>query len=330
MSSTPIRVAVTGAAGHISYALLFRIASGAMFGPEQPLILHLIEIESGMKSLGGTVLEIEDCAFPLLKGMQVTTDLAEGFRDVNWAILVGGIPRRPGMERKDLLDINGRIFVDQGRALERYAAADVRVLVVANPCNTNCLIAMRNAPRIPSDRWMAMTRLDEDRARGFLARKAGVSTTDVSRVAVWGNHSATQYPDIYLASICGRPVPEVIQDEPWLQGEFMRGVQQRGSAVLQARGASSAGSAAHAIIEAVRSVIEPTPAGDWHSMAVCADGSYGIERGLISSFPVQSNGQGLTIVHGLDLHEFSRARIQTSIDELRDERSHVTELLPAG
>ncbi len=330
MSPTPIRVAVTGAAGHISYALLFRIASGAMFGPEQPLILHLIEIESGMKSLGGTVMEIEDCAFPLLKGVQVTTDLAEGFRDVNWAILVGGIPRRPGMERKDLLGINGRIFVDQGRALDRYASADIRVLVVANPCNTNCLIAMRNAPQIPSDRWMAMTRLDEDRARGFLARKAGVSTTDVSRVAIWGNHSATQYPDIYLASIRGRPVAEVIQDEPWLQGEFMRGVQQRGSAVLQARGASSAGSAAHAIIEAVRSVIEPTPAGDWHSMAVCADGSYGIERGLISSFPVQSNGQGLTIVHGLDLHEFSRARIQTSIDELREEQSHVTELIPAG
>ena len=259
---SPIRVAVTGAAGQIGYSLLFRIASGAMFGPQQPVILHLIEIEPALPALGGVVMELQDCAFPLLKGIVPTADLAEGFRDVNWALLVGSVPRKAGMERKDLLGINGKIFIGQGQAIEKNAANNVRILVVGNPCNTNCLIAMNNARGVPANRWFAMTRLDENRARMQLALKADVDVTSVSNLAIWGNHSATMYPDFYNARIDGRHATEVINDVHWLQGEFISTVQQRGAAIIKARGLSSAASAANAVVDTVRSLTNPTPEGD--------------------------------------------------------------------
>ncbi|HYE31640.1 MAG TPA: malate dehydrogenase [Methylomirabilota bacterium] len=326
---TPIRVAVTGAAGQIGYSLLFRIASGSMFGPDQPVILHLIEIEPALPTLGGVVMELEDCAFPLLKGVIPTASLDEGFRGVNWALLVGSVPRKQGMERKDLLGINGKIFIGQGQAIARNAASDVRILVVGNPCNTNCLIAMRNAKEIPQDRWHAMTRLDENRAKTQLAKKAGVDVTAVSNVAIWGNHSATQYPDFYNAKINGRPATEVITDQGWLQGEFISTVQQRGAAIIKARGASSAASAANAIVDSVRSIVQPTAAGDWHSVAIVSDGSYGVEKGIISSFPIRSNGQKLEIVQGVTVNDFSRQKIDATVNELKEEKSLVSDLLPA-
>ena len=328
MSTAPLRVAITGAAGQIGYSLLFRIASGAMFGPNQPVILHLIEIEPALPALGGVVMELDDCAYPLLRGVVATANLDEGFRGVNWALLVGSVPRKQGMERKDLLGINGKIFIGQGRAIQKNAARDVRVLVVGNPCNTNCLIAMNNAPDVPRDRWHAMTRLDENRAKSLLAKKAGAEVTAVTNVAIWGNHSATQYPDFYNAKIGGKAATDVIVDEAWLKGEFISTVQQRGAAIIKARGASSAGSAASAIVDSVRSVAEPTPAGDWHSVCVCSDGSYGVAKGLISSFPVRSDGRTLHIVPGVPINDFSRARIGASVNELKDERSLVAELLP--
>jgi len=327
-NSTPIRVAVTGAAGQIGYSLLFRIASGAMFGPEQPVILHLVEIEPALPALSGVVMELDDCAFPLLKGVVPTSNLDEGFRGVNWALLVGSIPRKAGMERKDLLGINGKIFIGQGRAIQANAAKDVRILVVGNPCNTNCLIAMHNAPDVPNDRFFAMTRLDENRAKSQLAKKAGVDVTAVSNVAIWGNHSATQYPDFYNAKVSGRPVTEVITDDAWLKGEFITSVQQRGAAIIKARGASSAASAANAVVDTVRSIITPTASGDWHSVCLHSDGSYGVEPGLISSFPVRSNGGKLEIVSGVPINDFSRARIDATVDELKEEKSMVAELLP--
>ena len=330
MSNLPIRVAVTGAAGQIGYSLLFRIASGAMFGADQPVILHLIEIEPALPTLGGVVMELEDCAFPLLKGVVPTADLAEGFAGVNWALLVGSVPRKQGMERKDLLAINGKIFIGQGRAIEKNAAADVRIHVVGNPCNTNCLIAMNNAPSVPRDRWFAMTRLDENRAKTQLANKAGVDVTAVSNLGVWGNHSSTQYPDFTQTLINGRPVTEVITDHEWLRGGFITTVQQRGAAVIKARGLSSAASAANAIIDSVRSIAEPTKSGDWHSVCLCSDGSYGIEKGLIFSYPVRSNGQQLEIVQGLTIDAFSRERITATENELKEEKSLVAELLPQG
>lgn len=318
---------MTGAAGQIGYSLLFRIASGAMFGPQQPVILHLVEIEPALPALAGVVMELDDCAFPLLKGVVATASLEEGFRGVNWALLVGSVPRKAGMERKDLLGINGKIFVGQGWALERNAAEDVRVLVVGNPCNTNCLIAMNNAPGIPTDRFFAMTRLDENRARSQLAKKAGTEVTEVTNMTIWGNHSATQYPDFYNARIGGQPANQVIGDEAWLKGEFITSVQQRGAAIIKARGASSAASAANAIVDTVRSILEPTPAGDWHSLCLCSDGSYGVEKGLISSFPVRSDGRKLEIVQGLPLNEFSRAKIEATVNELKEERAMVGDLL---
>src|SRR5438046_7752636 len=284
--NSPIKVAITGAAGQIGYALVFRVASGAMFGPDQPVALHMIEIPAGFEALKGVVMELDDCAFPLLKGMVATTDLDEGVRDVNWALLVGSVPRKAGMERKDLLGINGKSFVGQGHAIEKNATADVRVRVVGNPCNTNCLIAMNNAKAIPRERWFAMTRLDENRARAQLAHKAGVAIGSVTNMTIWGNHSSTQYPDFYNARIDNRPANEVIGDEKWLKDEFIATVQQRGAAVIKARGLSSAGSAANAIVDAVCSLTNDTPANGWHSVAVCSDGSYGVEKGLISSFPV--------------------------------------------
>src|SRR3954467_8033894 len=317
MTKTPVRVAVTGAAGQIGYSLLFRIASGAMFGPEQPVILHLIEIEPALPALQGVVMELDDCAFPLLKGIVPTASLDEGFRGVNWALLVGSIPRKAGMERKDLLGINGKIFIGQGRAIEKNAASNVRIHVVGNPCNTNCLIAMNNAPSIPRDRFFAMTRLDENRAKAQLARKAGVDVTEVTNVAIWGNHSSTQYPDFYNAKINGKPASEVIPDESWLKGDFISTVQQRGAAIIKARGASSAASAANAVVDSVASIVNPTPAGDWHSVCLHSDGSYGIEKGLICSFPVRSNGQKLEIVQGVPVNEFSRSKIDVTVNELK-------------
>src|SRR5689334_12161260 len=328
MSTTPIRVAVTGAAGQIGYSLLFRIASGAMFGPHQPVILHLIEIEPALPALQGVVMELDDCAFPLLKGVVPTANLDEGFRGVNWALLVGSVPRKAGMERKDLLGINGKIFIGQGQAIQKNAARDVRIHVVGNPCNTNCLIAMNNASDVPRDRFYAMTRLDENRAKSQLAKKAGVDITAVTNVAIWGNHSSTQYPDFYNAKIKGAPATNAIKDEAWLKGEFIASVQQRGAAIIKARGASSAASAANAVVDTVGSIVEPTAAGDWHSVCLCSDGSYGIEKGLICSFPIRSDGKKLQVVQGLPVNDFSRGKIDATVNELKEEKSMVGDLLP--
>jgi malate dehydrogenase len=324
---TPIKVAVTGAAGQIGYALVFRIASGQMFGPDQPLKLHLIEIPAILRALDGVVMELDDCAFPLLESVVPTADLDEGFRDINWALLVGSIPRKAGMERKELLGVNGKIFVGQGQAIQKNAAADVRVLVVGNPCNTNCLIAMNNAKEIPSGRWFAMTRLDENRARAQLAHKATVSIRSVTNMTIWGNHSSTQYPDFYNARIGGRPANEVIRDEKWLKEDFIATVQQRGAAVIKARGLSSAGSAANAIVDTVHSLTNDTLNNDWHSVAVCSDASYDVEQGLISSFPVRVRGSKWEIVQGLPINDFSRAKIDASVAELKEEKSLVGELI---
>jgi len=323
----PIRVAVTGAAGQIGYALLFRIASGALFGPDQPVALNLIEIEPAMPALKGVCMELDDCAFPLLKEVVATSDLDVGFKNVNWALLVGSVPRKKGMERADLLGINGKIFVAQGKAIERNAAPDVRILVVGNPCNTNCLIAMSSAPGIPKNRWFAMTRLDENRAKSQLAQKAGVDVTEVSNLAVWGNHSPTMFPDFYNTKIGGKPATEVITDETWLKETFVPVVGKRGAAIIEARGASSAASAANAAIDTVVSLVNPTKAGDWNSVCVCSDGSYGIDAGLICSFPVRSDGKGgYEIVQGVALNDYSRAQIMASVDELKGERDTVKSL----
>jgi malate dehydrogenase len=324
---SPIKVAVTGAAGQIGYALLFRIASGEMFGPDQPVALHLIEIPVALGALEGVVMELHDCAFPLLQSIVPTADLDEGFREINWALLVGSVPRKAGMERKDLLGINGKIFIGQGKALEKNAAADVRTLVIGNPCNTNCLIAMNNAKGIPRDRWFAMTRLDENRARAQLAHKAGVEITRVTNMTIWGNHSSTQYPDFYNAKIDNRPANEVIGDEKWLQGEFIANVQQRGAAIIKARGVSSAASAANAVIDTVRFLTNDTPVSNWHSVALCSDGSYNVEKDLISSFPTRVKGGRLEIVQKLPLNAFSRDKIDKSVAELKEEKSLVSELL---
>ena len=326
---TPLHVAVTGAAGQIGYSLLFRIASGAMFGPDQPVVLHLIEIAPALPALEGVKMELDDCAFPLLQGVVPTADLAEGFRGVNWALLVGSVPRKAGMERKDLLSINGKIFTGQGQAIAANAAPDVRVLVVGNPCNTNCLIAMNNARDVPSDRWFAMTRLDENRAKAQLAQKAGVPVTDVTNMAIWGNHSATQYPDFYNAKIDGRPATDVISDQPWLEGPFISTVQQRGAAIIKARGLSSAASAANAVVDTVHSLVFPTPAGDWNSVAVCSpDNGYGVEKDLITSFPIRTgDGKSWEIVPGLPVNDFSRSRIDATVGELKEEKALVSDLL---
>ena len=325
---SPLRVAVTGAAGQIGYSLLVRIASGTMFGPDQPVILHLLEIEPALKALNGVVMELDDCAFPLLQGVVATASLEEGFKGVNWALLVGSVPRKAGMERKDLLGINGKIFTGQGQAIARNGAADVRVLVIGNPCNTNCLIAMNTARAVPAERWFAMTMLDQNRARTQLAKKAGVDITAVTHVAIWGNHSATMYPDFYNARIGGRPARQVIPDEAWFKDTFIPAVQKRGAAIIEARGASSAASAANAVIDTVRALTTPTPAGDCFSVAVCSDGSYGIEPGLICSFPVRSDGRKWSVVPDVPLNEFSRARLAATEKELKEEKAMVAALLP--
>ncbi|MFT5466129.1 MAG: malate dehydrogenase [Verrucomicrobiales bacterium] len=327
MSNDPIKVAVTGAAGQIGYALLFRIASGQMFGPNQPVSLHLIEIPQALEALNGVVMELEDCAFPLLKDIVPTADLNHGFEGVNWSLLVGSVPRKQGMERKDLLNINGKIFTGQGQAIAKNAADDARVLVVGNPCNTNCLIAMNNADGVPNDRFFAMTRLDENRAKSQLAQHAGHHCSEVTNMTIWGNHSATQYPDFYNAKIAGKPATEVISNHDWLEGDFISTVQQRGAAIIKARGASSAASAANAIVDSVVSVTTPTAEGDWHSVCVCSDGSYGVDKGLISSFPIRSDGTNWEIVQDVPLNEFGRAKLDASVAELSEERVAVSELI---
>ena len=325
---SPLHVAITGAAGQIGYSLLFRIASGSMFGPDQPVILHLVEIEPALKALHGVVMELDDCAFPLLKGIVPTSSLDEGFKDVNWALLVGSVPRKAGMERKDLLGINGRIFTGQGQAIAKNAAADVRVLVVGNPCNTNCLIAMNNAKGIPADRWFAMTMLDQNRAKTQLAKKAGADITAVSNVAIWGNHSSTMYPDFANAKIKGEAAPTVIKDEAWFKETFIPTVQKRGAAILEARGLSSAASAANAVVDTVRALTTPTPGGDWFSVAVCGDGSYGIEKNLIFSYPIRSTGDKWSILPNVALSDFSKSKIAVTEAELKEEKALVADLLP--
>jgi malate dehydrogenase len=325
----PIHVTVTGAAGQIGYSLLFRMASGQMLGPDQPVVLRLLEIEPGMKALEGVVMEIVDCAFPLVSDIVTTTDLDSAFDGASWALLVGSIPRKAGMERGDLLTVNGGIFGPQGRAIAANAAADIRVLVVGNPCNTNCLIARANAPEVPSDRWFAMTRLDENRAKGQLAAKAGAPVGSVSNVAIWGNHSATQFPDYAHALIGGKPAPEVIDDDAWLQGDFLTTVQKRGAAVIEARGLSSAASAANAAVDTVVSIRTATPGDDFTSLAVVSNGEYGIPEGLQFGFPVRTNGAGgWSVVEGLAHDPFATERIRITTEELEAERADVTGLLP--
>ncbi len=324
----PITISITGAAGQIGYALLFRIASGAMFGVDQPVSLRLIEIEPGMKALAGVVMELDDCAFPLLHSIEATSDLNVGFTGANWALLVGSVPRGPGMERKDLLQVNGKIFTSQGQAIAANAADDIRTLVVGNPCNTNALIAMNNASGVPKERFFAMTRLDENRAKSQLAAKAGCHHSEVSNLCIWGNHSATQYPDFIHAKIKGQPVTNVISDGAWLEGEFISQVQQRGAAIIQARGASSAASAANGVVDTVRSLTTPTPKGDWTSVAVCSDGAYGIEKDLIASMPIRTeDGKSWDVVRDLEIDPFSQSKIDITVKELCEERAAVKDLI---
>lgn len=325
--SRTVKVAVTGAAGQIGYSLLFRLATGEIFGPDTKVALHLLEITPAMQALEGVVMEINDCAFPLLDYVLTTDAPDKAFDGVNWALLVGARPRSKGMERGDLIRANGPIFTTQGQALQR-AADDIRVLVVGNPANTNALIAMRNAPDIPNERFAAMTRLDENRAYAQLANKASVPVTAVSNVAIWGNHSATQYPDAENAKINGQPAMDVIRDHDWLRGDFIKIVQQRGAKIIEARGSSSAASAASAALDHVKSMESKTAAGNWFSAGVPSDGSYGIEKGLIFSFPIRSDGQGgYEIVPGLPLSEFAREKITLTEKELQAERDTVADLL---
>src|SRR6266403_353402 len=328
MMQSPIKIAVTGAAGQIGYSLVFRIASGAMFGPEQPIAMSLIEIPSALGALEGVVMELHDCAFPLLKSLTPTADLDEGFREVNWALLVGSFPRKQGMERKDLLGINGKIFVGQGQALAAQAAKDVRILVVGNPCNTNCLVAYKNGRDIPAERWTAMTRLDHNRARNALAKKAGVANEDVTQVTIWGNHSNTQYPDFTNAKIKGRPATEVITDRNWLENTFVPQCQNRGAAVIKARGSSSALSAANGALDHVKNLLQSTPANDWVSAAVISKGQYGVPAGLVFSYPCRSDGKGnLSVVEGLKFDAFGQQLFQATLKELQEERDAVKDLL---
>jgi malate dehydrogenase len=328
--SNHVRVAVTGAAGQIGYALLFRIASGQVFGPDTKVSLNLIELPAAMNALKGVVMEIDDCAFPLVQDIVQTSDVNEGFKDVNWALLVGSVPRKAGMERGDLLNINGGIFTVQGRAINDNAAADVRVLVVGNPCNTNAMIAMNSAPNVPNDRFFAMTRLDQNRAMSQLAQKAGQPVAEVTNLTIWGNHSATQYPDFYNTTIGGKPATEVITDHDWLKGEFITTVQKRGAAIIDARGLSSAASAANAAIDTLVSLTNPTPEGQWHSVAVRSNGQYGTPEGLIVGFPIRTNADGSwEVVEGLTHNEFGQERFAATIKELEEERDAVSGLLTA-
>ena len=326
MSTSPVRVAVTGAAGQIGYSLVFRVASGQLLGPDQPVVLQLLEIPPAMGALEGVAMELDDCAFGLLSGIKLTDRPETAFDGVGVALLVGSRPRTKGMERKDLLEANGAIFTGQGRALNDRAADDLRVLVVGNPANTNCLIAMANAPDVPAERFSAMTRLDHNRALTQVAARAGVSVNDVSRMTIWGNHSATQYPDLFRCRVGARSAAEVIGDQTWLEDTFIPSVQQRGAAIIDARGASSAASAANAAIDHISDWLSGTPEDNWVSMAVRSDGRYGVDQGLISSFPVTCNDGDWSIVPDLEIDEFSRARIDVSVDELVTERDTVAAL----
>jgi malate dehydrogenase len=323
---TPVRVAVTGAAGQIGYSLLFRIASGQMLGADQPVILQLLDITAAMDALKGVAMELEDCAFPLLHDIVRTDDPDVAFGDISFGLLVGARPRSKGMERKDLLEANGAIFTVQGKALSDNAATDVRILVVGNPANTNSLIAMNNAPNIPAERFTAMTRLDHNRAMAQVAAKTGTTVTDVTKMTIWGNHSATQYPDLFHAEVQGRNAAELVGDQAWLENDFIPTVQQRGAAIIEARGLSSAASAANAAIDHMRTWALGSADGDWVSMAIPSDGSYGVAEGLISSFPVTCTDGKYSIVEGLDIDEFSRGRIDASVAELVEERDAVREL----
>ena len=324
--STPVKVAVTGAAGQICYSLLFRIASGALLGPDQPVELRLLEITPALKALEGVVMELDDCAFPTLATVEIGDDPKKVFDGVNLAMLVGARPRTAGMERGDLLSANGAIFTAQGKALNAVAADDVKVLVTGNPANTNALIAMKNAPDIPNERFNALTRLDHNRAISQLAAKAGVPVTAVTQMTIWGNHSATQYPDVFNALVNGQNAAELIDDQAWIENDFIPTVAKRGAAIIAARGSSSAASAANATIEHMRDWVQGSPAGDWISAAVPSDGSYGVPEGIISSFPVVTSGGNWTVVQGLEINDLSRARIDASVAELQDEAAAVTEL----
>jgi malate dehydrogenase len=332
VSDSPVRVAVTGAAGQIGYAILFRIASGQLLGPDTPVYLSLLEIPDALKAVEGTAMELDDCAFPLLAGIEITDDPNRGFDGANIAILVGARPRSKGMERSDLLEANGGIFKPQGKALNDHAASDIKVLVVGNPANTNCLIAQQNAPDIPAERFTSMMRLDHNRAIAQLANKvsevgdvpAGVD--DVTNMTVWGNHSPTQYPDVFHAKVKGRNAAEVVDDRAWIENDFIPNVAKRGTAVIEARGASSAASAANAAIDHVRDWVRGTPDGDWVSMGIFSDGSYGVDEGLISGFPVTCSGGSYQVVQGLDLDDFSRSKLEATVNELKDERETVKRL----
>jgi malate dehydrogenase len=322
----PVHVAITGAAGQIGYSLVFRAARGDLLGPEQPICLHLLEITPALDALRGVVMELDDCAFPLLHGVVQTDDANQAFEGVNYALLVGSRPRTKGMERKDLLSANGAIFTTQGKALAAGAADDVRILVVGNPANTNCLIAMNNAGPIPRERFSAMTRLDHNRAKSQLAHKVGAHVSAVTKMTIWGNHSATQFPDVYHAEVDGKNAAELVNDQAWIEHEFIPTVQQRGAAVIEARGASSAASAANAALDHVRDWVLGSPAGDWVSMAVCSDGSYGVPEGLISGYPVTTKAGTWSIVEGLQLDAFSQSRLDATVAELAEERDAVAEL----
>jgi malate dehydrogenase len=325
----PITVAVTGGAGQVAYSLLFRIANGEVFGPDQPVSLLIKEVPEFVASLEGVKMELDDCAFPLLNKVTVTDSDAEGFRGANWALLVGASPRKPGQERKDLLAENGSIFRDQGQAINRTAASDIRILVVGNPCNTNCLIGMHHAPDVPRDRWAALTRLDENRAKAQLAIRSDRPVADVTNMTIWGNHSGTQYPDFENARIGGRPAVEVINDRTYLENEFVETIQKRGAAVLAARGKSSAASAANAVLDHVRDAVRKSEGDNWFSAAILSDGNpYGIPEGLVFSFPCRSDGEGnYRIVEGVNLSDYARQKLDTTTNELIGERNDVRELL---
>jgi malate dehydrogenase len=323
-----IRVAVTGAAGQVAYAMLGRLASGEVFGPDKKVILQLLEIPQALPALQGVAMELDDCSSPLLQDVICTDDPNKAFQDCNWALLVGSFPRKQGMERKELLGINGKIFVGQGKALAAHAAKDVRILVVGNPCNTNCLVGYNNGKAIPAERWTAMTRLDHNRARTALAKKAGVANSEVTQVTIWGNHSNTQYPDFTNAKIKGRPAPEVITDRGWLENTFVPMIQQRGAAVIKARGSSSALSAANGAIDHVKSLLTPTPAGDWFSAAVVSKGEYGVPPGLVFSYPCRSDGKGnVSVVEGVKLDAFGQQKFQATLQELLEEKAAVQDLV---
>jgi len=327
MSSKRVKVAVTGAAGQIGYALLFRIATGEMFGKDVEIDLSLLELEKALPALGGVIMELDDCAFPLLKSVKASSDANEAFKDIDWALLVGSVPRKEGMERGDLLKINGGVFIEQGKALDKNAKRDCRVLVVGNPCNTNAYIAKSTAKSLNPRNFFAMTMLDQNRALTQLAQKAGVAVTDVKKLGIWGNHSATQYPDFYNATIQGQPATAAITDQAWLQGAFLETVQKRGAAIIKARGLSSAASAANAVVDTVRNLVNPTPAGEFFSVAVSSDGSYGIPKDIMFGFPIRSTGNDWQIVQGLEHNDLAKGKIKATLDELLSEQEAVQGLL---